>query len=306
MQVMFRKALEFCRPWFINRQTHLYQLGPRLKPEQYPEALRQWFMNRTGKKLDLDNPRTFDEKMQWLKLHDSTPAKTLLADKYAVKKVIAELIGSQYIVPLLGVWDKFDDIDFTGLPDKFALKASHGSGWNLLVDGKAKLNMRRARHMFNKWMERNLAFHGGLELHYKDIKPRIIAEKYIGIEPDSPADCKFYCFNGEPKLFWLVAYDRQGHYSGNFYNMDFTPLPNFYNCDELSRSPSPPKYLDKMTELSRLLSNDFIFARVDFYESGGHLYFGEITFTPTSGILPWRREEYNMQFGKMLKLPFEN
>ncbi|MDR1398078.1 MAG: hypothetical protein LBJ14_10170 [Desulfarculales bacterium] len=303
---MFRKTLEFLRPWFVNRKTHLYQLGPRLTPEQYPEALSQWFRNRTGKKLNLDNPQTFDEKIQWLKLHDSTAAKTALADKHSAKEAIARIIGSRHIVPLLGVWDKFDDIDFARLPDKFALKASHGSGWNLIVEDKSKLNMRRARHKFNKWMQRNLTFHGGLELHYKDIKPQIIAEDYIGIEPDHPADCKFYCFNGEPQLFWMVAYDRHGHYRGKFYTLDFTPLPNFYNCDELPGFPQRPRYLNKMAELSRLLSRDFIFARVDFYEAGGRLYFGEITFTPTSGILPWRGEEYNIQFGQMLRLPFED
>ena len=156
-----------------------YDYYRSLDPSQYEEELKDWYKRRTKKELDLENPKTFNEKIQWLKLYDSTPIKTKLADKYLVREWVKEKIGEEYLVPLLGVWDKFDDIDFDKLPDKFVLKCNHGCGWNLIVTDKSKIDKVEAKKKFDKWMNTNFAFCNGLELHYKNIQPKIIAEEYL-------------------------------------------------------------------------------------------------------------------------------
>jgi hypothetical protein len=282
-----------------------YKYCQSLPPEKYESALKRWYFISTGKKLDLDSPRTFNEKIQWLKLHDSTPLKTRLADKYLARDWIKEKAGEEYLIPLLGVWDKFDDIDFDTLPDRFALKANHGSGWNIVVRDKSKLNIPQARENFGQWLKTNYAFKSGFELHYKDIKPKIIAEEYIE-NPDGNDlyDYKFYCFNGEPVYIWLAVGRGTPHLQWDIYDLEWNlqPLKNgFY--PNIHKKPGKPQKLAEMIDLVKKLCADFVFVRVDLYYVDSKIYVGELTFTPASGIKAWSPDSYDLTYGEMLRLP---
>lgn len=287
-----------------NREIS-YRYLKGLHPDQYREALEEWYYQKTMTKLDLDNPKTFNEKIQWLKLYDSTPEKTRLADKYLVREWVKEKIGEEYLIPLLGVWSKFDDIDFDTLPDQFVLKANHGSGWNVIVKDKASLNIEATRIKFNNWMKKNFAFCNGLELHYKDIEPKIIAEQYIEAGINGVNDYKFLCFNGNIELIW-VDVDRFGEkHFRNIYSPDWELLPvtiTYPNNVVLDLKPVAHK---KMYELASELSQEFVCARVDFYEVNGKLYFGEITFTSESGYSKFSPNEFNFELGSKMKLPID-
>ncbi len=276
-----------------------------LTEAEYPAYLKDWFFKKTGQELNLDNPQTFNEKIQWMKLYDSTPIKTRLADKYLVRDWVKEKIGEEYLIPLIGVWEKFEDIDFDKLPDKFVLKANHGSGWNIIVTDKQKFDKEDAKHKFDEWLHTNFAFKAGLELHYKDIKPLIIAEKYIETEDCDLKDYKFLCFNGEVKYVW-VDKDRYSDHKRNLYDINWNLLPkkisegHVYN--NFSPCPRPNNY-DKMVEFSKFLSKDFPFVRVDFYENNNNLYFGEMTFTSATGTHIFTPESFNLELGKLIELP---
>ncbi len=264
--------------------------------------LKVWFFKKTGQILNLYDPKTFNEKIQWLKLYDSTPIKTRLADKYLVRDWVKEKIGEEYLIPLLGVWDKFDDIDFDKLPDRFVLKCNHGCAYNYIVKDKSKMDKKDARKKINKWMKRNYAQNGGLELHYKDIEPKIIAEAYIEDSNNELNDYKIMCFNGKPQYIWI----DQGRFSKrteNIYNTKWELQPFLLSYPNSKEQVPPPENLDKMFELAEILAKDFSLARIDFYNVDGKIYFGEITFTSCSGVDKFIPSSYNRVWGDMLKLP---
>ena len=284
--------------------TYFYHKS--LKPEQYPAALKKWFKHETGRELNLEDPHTFDEKIQWMKLYDSTEEKAALSDKYAVREWVKERIGEEYLIPLLGVWDHFDDIDFNALPDKFVLKTNHGSTWNIIVNDKSKLNISSARRKMNRWMDTDFAFVEGLQLHYSLIKRKIIAEKFIDNNGNNLFDYKVHCFHGKPTCIEYIG-DRS--YSAREVYMDTEWKPFPYNdgvfplYEEL---PPAPPCLDKLIELSKKLSKDFYYVRCDFYVlDNGDIKFGEMTFTPGSGKYTWhpdpiKGDEY---MGSLFELP---
>ena len=292
---------------FVNEMQRLFysqKVFYALHPSQYKSMIE----NQYRRKIDWENPKTFTEKIQWLKLYDSTPIKTRLADKYLVKKWVAEKIGEQYVVPLLGVWDNFDDIDFDLLPEQFVLKGTHA--FDVIVRDKKTFDKENAREQMQAWM--NIDF-GSLwfEFHYNNIKKRIIAEKYLS-EKDlvDIRNYKFWCFNGEPK-FCALETDRAA--DGNldnlcidFFDLNWTHLemeradhPNTKNPEKLSK----PKNFKLMTELAAELCKDFSFVRVDLYEVEGQVYFGEMTFTPGSGLFRYNSAGTDEELGKWLKLP---
>ena len=272
-------------------------------PEKdYPIYMKEWFYRKTGEKLNLENPQTFNEKIQWLKLYDATLLKTKLADKYLVRDWIKEKIGEEYLVPLLGVWEKFDDIDFDKLPDKFVLKANHGSGWNIIVTDKNKLNKQDTKQKLDKWLHTNYAFNSGLELHYKDIKPLIIAEKYIEPEDGDLKDYKFLCFNGQVKYAW-VDKDRYTKHTRNLYDINWQLMPVTIQYPNSNDEIQKPHNFDKMVEFAKVLSQGFALVRVDFYENNNNLYFGEMTFTSGNGVERFYPEKYNLELGQLIKLP---
>ena len=285
-----------------TKKDYDYYLG--LKSEQYEEELKLWFKERTGKELDLENPKTFNEKIQWMKLYDSTPLKTRLADKYLVREWVKEKIGEEYLIPLLGVYDSFDEIDFEELPNQFALKTNHGSGWNIIIHDVSNLDKKEAKKKFDGWLKRNYAFNYGMELHYMNILPKIICEKYMADLADGDIyDYRFFCFNGVPEFVWVDIGSGTNHHKRNIYDVNWV-LQNYrVNYPNLEPAPEKPSNFDEMLECVKKLCVDFAFVRVDFYSSNGKVYFGEMTFTPQSGTGKWEDEEQNELYGELIKLP---
>jgi len=274
----------------------------RMKDDQYPKALKRWYSRATGETLDLENPQTFDEKIQWLKLYDCTPVKTVLADKYKVRQWVAEKIGDEYLIPLLGKWENANDIDFSALPDRFAMKANHGCGWNIIVTDKSELDIKKTRKKLNDWLKLNWAFYS-YELHYKHIPPVIIAEKYIENMDGDINDYKFHCFNGEPKYCQVIV-GRRSHHMRSAVDLNFQPLPfalgAYPPVDDLQTAR--PENYDHMITLARTLCEGLKYVRVDFYNVRGKIYFGEMTVTPTAGTLKIRPREYEKVLGDWLTL----
>ena len=267
------------------------------------EALGEWFLSETGEVLDLHSPKTFNQKTQWLKVNDSTKIKGQLADKYLVRQYIEKEIGADYLVPLLGVYDSVDDIDFDELPDRFVLKATHGSGWNIVVSDKAGLSVSETKWKLKKWLDMDFAYLHGYELHYNYCQPRIIAEEYLDdLSSGSVDDYKVYCFNnGEPIV--CVCRDRfsDAGIRTSYYDKNWEKLP-IRDVGERTFKCERPPHLDEMIRMSELLARDFAFVRVDWYESTHGLLFGEMTFTSSSGTENFDPPEWNIELGKRIDL----
>lgn len=293
--------LRFADIWW----KYANSIGIKKTSHDYKRELQIWYQRVMGEYLNLDNPRTFNEKIQWLKLYNSTPIKTRLADKYLVRDWVKEKIGEQYLIPLLGVYDKFEDIDFDKLPNQFVIKCNHGSGWNIIVKDKSKLNLSEVKEKLDKWMSTNFAFKVGCELHYKNMQPKIIIEKYMEDDSGDLRDYKFLCFDGIVKYIWVDG-ERYSEHKRNLYDLKWNLLKkkigegriyqNIKNCPK-------PYNLDKMIEFATLLSKDFSFVRVDFFEANKKLYFGEMTFTSASGTHITEPKSFIFELGDLIKLP---
>lgn len=302
------KVLEeyFRDPWRIFRFLNNRGFLNYLSDEMY---LRIMYRQRMGKRLDLKNPKTFNEKLQWLKLYDRKPEYTTMVDKYEVKKYVADRIGEEYIIPTLGVWDRFEDIDFDSLPDQFVLKCTHDSGGLAICRDKKAFNEKAAKAKIDKSLKRNY-YYSGREWAYKNVKPRIIAEQYMeennGAEKAKDlVDYKFYCFNGEPR-FLYVSQGLENHATAriSFLTLDWRFAPyersDYAPFEEL---PEKPKNYDDMLRICKMLSKDIPFLRVDLYEINGHVYFSELTFSPCSGFMPFKNPEHDLEIGEMIQLP---
>lgn len=290
----------------LKSEIKRYEYYKSLEPSEYPRELCKWYYENTGKTLDLEHPKTFNEKLQWLKIYDSTDKKALLADKYRVREWFKEQIGEEYLVPLLGVWNSFDEIDFEQLPEKFALKANHGSGYNIIVKDKSKMNMKKAKADFERWLSKDFALVGGFELYYSKIKPVIIAEKYLE-NTEGLVDYRFYCFNGKPEQVWVDIYSGTPRHMREIYDMNWEKLP--VRCkwpDANGLLDKRPQKFEEMKSIAKKLSKEFKFVRVDFYEVEGKLYMGEMTFIPMSGIGVLEPYEYDLKMGEWLKLPIND
>ncbi len=280
-----------------------YSFYECLPISEYKRELALWFKERTGKTLNLDNPQTFNEKIQWLKLYDSTPLKTRLADKYLVRDWVKEKIGEQYLIPLLGVYDSFDEIDFDKLPDRFVMKCNHGSGYNIIVPDKSKLDLADAKQKVDTWMKENFAFKTGFELHYRDMQPKIVIEEYIQEIGDALYDYRFFCSNGKVIQIWLDLYSGTPYHQRKIYDKNWNELDVIVKWPRLEKEIEKPKNLEKMLQLSETLSKSFALVRVDFYDVNNHIYFGEMTFTSMSGIGEFSPEMEDLKLGKLIKLP---
>lgn len=284
---------------YCDAKYQIYRFSPK---ELYPFWLKFFYKFELGKKLDLNNPKTLNEKIQWLKIYDATPEKTRLADKYLVREWIKEKIGEQYLIPLIGVWDSPDDIDFSSLPEKFVLKCNHGSSCNIIVEDKKKLDIESAKRDLKKWLKINYSWYN-CELHYSPIPRKIICEKYIE-NIGGLRDYRFYCYNGEPNSVWVDIFSGTPNHKRNIFDLNWNVIP--VKCKwpsgNLDEFPKPTNY-DKMVELARKLSEDFLFVRVDFYEVDSKIYFGEMTFTPMQGTAAFSPDEYDLIFGNLLHLP---
>lgn len=265
--------------------------------------LRLKYRIRMGKRLNLKNPRTFNEKMQWLKLYDRKPEYTTMVDKAAVKGYVAEKIGSQYIIPTLGIWDRFEDIDFSSLPDQFVLKCTHDSGGLVICRNKNTLDMTAAKEKIQKSLRTNYYYHGR-EWPYKDVKPRILAERFLQEASGDLKDYKIMCFNGEPRCI-LVCAERSSAegVKMSFFTPRWELMPLKRKHPQIEGIVEKPEALEEMLSLAATLSKELPFGRVDFYEVAGRLYFGEITFFPASGLGKFDPEEWDETLGSWLCLP---
>lgn len=280
-----------------------------LQKKDYPEALKKWFLetNYTHTPLDLEHPKSFSEKTQWLKLYGGFEDVYPLVDKYAVREWVKEKIGEEYLIPLLGVWDRFDDIDFDKLPDKFMLKVNHGAGWNIAVQDKSKFDKADAKRKIESWLKLNYCYlMGGLDVQYIHIKPRIIAEKFIENDGGDLYDYKIFCFNGEPKIILHIEERYTDKEERMFFlDTDWNQLPFNINVPlELDADLPRPANLEKMLDIARTLSQGYTAVRVDLYSlNDGSIKFGEMTFTTESGISRWHPESANDFMGSLIHLP---
>lgn len=283
-----------------------WEANSRMSEDEYPEFIKRFYAHHTGKTLNLDNPQTFNEKIQWAKLHDRDPLRTKLADKYAVREWVAERVGEKYLIPLLGFWKNAEDIDFGALPDRFVLKCNHGCAMNIVVKDKAELDVAETREKLNEWLKVKFAYKD-LELHYIGIEPRIIAEEYIeDIDSGDLFDYQFFCFNGEPfgcKLGCKSGMDA-AELEHNWYDTKWRLLLfDDGNTATAPRNVPKPKKYRRMVKIVRVLSKGIPFVRVDLYNIKGKILFGETTFTPTSGCKRFDPPEYDETLGKLYRLP---
>lgn len=267
--------------------------------------LKLRFYERMGKKLNLENPQTFNEKLQWLKLYDRKPIYTTMVDKHAVKEYVAERIGEEYIIPTLGVWNNFDEIDFDALPNQFVLKCSHDSGGLVICRDKDKLDKEAAKAKINASLKQNFYYHTR-EWPYKNVKPRIIAEAYMEDSKTAELrDYKFFCFDGVVKALF-VATERQKageEVKFDFFDPDYNHLPFRQGHPNAKILPEKPEKLEEMKRLAATLSKGIPQVRVDFYEVDGKVYFGELTFSHFAGMVPFEPEEWDYTFGNWIQLP---
>lgn len=287
------------------RFGYLSKLGfyDNLSDKQYVE--KEWF-SHWQKPLNLENPQTFNEKLQWLKIYNHNPQATIMVDKYAVKQYVSERIGKQYIIPTLGMWDSFYDIDFNLLPEQFVLKVTHDSGGLVICKEKNKLDINATKKILQKSLKRDY-YKVHREWPYKNVPRRIIAEKYMkDRNNEALTDYKFYCFNGVP-LYLYVSVGLDNHETAkiSFLTTDWT-FAKFGRTDykALDVLPPKPQNLEKMIEISKKLSTGFPFLRVDLYEINGQVYFGELTFTPCAGMMPFNPPDADLEIGKLLDISY--
>lgn len=282
--------------FLLNKSARLF------KDETF---LKIKFRLEMGQKLDLNNPKTFNEKLQWLKLYNRKPEYTTMVDKYAVKYYVANIIGKEHIIPTLGVWNSVDEIDWNALPNQFVLKTTHGGGGGgvVICKNKAMLDKEKAKKRLQKSLDGDI-YLNYREWPYKDVPKRIIAEQFMSNNGKDLEDYKIHCFNGEPK-FILVCSNRYGAGAmvDDFYSPDWELMdvrrPGHPKSEKASKAP---EQLEQMLELSRILSKNIPFLRTDFYVIDNKIYFGELTFFPASGMSKFEPQDWDYKFGNYINL----
>ncbi len=267
--------------------------------------LKLRYSYQINKKLNLDNPRTFNEKLQWLKLYDRKSEYTKMVDKYEVKKYVEKLVGKDYIIPTLGIYNAWEEINFEELPNEFVIKCTHDSGSAIICKNKESFDRNKAKIKIKKALKRNY-FYSGREWPYKNVKPRIIIEKYIKeMDSNSVRDYKLFVFNGKVKCSFIVTERDTGNPKFTFFDKD----KNFIDIKQCGAENDPslemPKQYDEMVKIAEKLAKGTIQVRVDFYIINNKIYFGELTFFDSSGFGKFEPEEWDLKLGKMLKLPNE-
>lgn len=308
--------------WLASR--HFYD---GMEDEKY---LRRVFRAQLGYDLNLENPKTFNEKIQWLKLYDRRPEYTTMVDKVAVKDYVANIIGKEHIIPTLGVWEDPDEINFDALPEKFVLKCNHNSGTGMYIcKDKSKLDVKKVKAGLRKGLKQNY-YLAGREWPYKNVRRKILAEQYMVDEScvnpkdyealnfvgkatscaEGLTDYKFYCFNGEPKFLYIgFANIINGKKNDllTYLNLDWSIAP-FYRTDhgELKIVPDKPSNYDDMLEIATELSQELPFLRVDLYNISGRIYFSELTFSPGGGYGAFSPPQWEKTLGDWIILPAKN
>ncbi len=287
--------------WVISRKWF------PISDESY---IKIWYLCKTGQKLNLDNPKTYNEKLQWLKLYDHNPLYSIMVDKYAVKNFVAKQIGSQYVVPLIGVWENPQDIDFASLPNQFVIKTTHGGGGGGVVVCKEKTNFDIMKAI--EKLSDSMRSDGSIlnkEWPYKNVHRKVIAETYMeDSKYNELRDYKFFCFNGEPKIMFIAS----GRMSNpepyfDFFDMEFNHLniKSAHPCSPEGELPVKPDSFDEMKKIAAKLSDGIPHVRIDLYEVNGRVYFGEYTFFHWGGCGSFEPEEWLTIMGEWIKLPEE-
>ena len=284
----------------------IYALGHILQgsPEADKKYLKILYKYLMGKECNFDNPQTYSEKLQWLKIYDRNPLYTQLVDKYEVRKYVEERIGKEHLIPCLGVWNHFDEIDFDKLPNQFVLKCTHDSGGLIICKDNSKLDLKKARKKIEHCLKRNY-FLNHREWPYKDVPPRIIAEEYLENNEEGLHDYKIWCFNGEPVYIQYITGRIGDQTYERFYNLNWE-LQNFSYHNPLMKEPvKRPDCLEELLWAASELAKNQPFVRTDFYVlEDGSIRFGEITFYPMSGMEQWHPAEMDRMLGDRIDLNF--
>ena len=276
-----------------------YELLPE---EKYEEEAKKRFLMKTGGILDLKEPKSLNEKIQWMKFNENDPKKTMLSNKLAVREWVAKNIGEDYLNELYGDWSNFDEIDIDKLPKRFVLKANHGSEMAIVVDDKNKMDIESIRRKVNKWMVTNYAYKG-LEMHYKDISPRVMAEEHMGASGKDFLDYKFWCFHGRVEFIKTLNIVNGEVIEECCYDREWRKTPFQAYGRKIKPDFDKPALLKEMMEVSEKLSKEFKFVRVDLYQQGkDKIKFGEMTFTPGNGEHKWVPDKYDKILGDILIL----
>lgn len=263
--------------------------------------LNHKFRETFGRNIDWKNPKTFNEKLQWLKIYDRNPFYSNLVDKYEVRKYISEKIGSKYLVPCIGIWEKVSDIDFDKLPDKFVLKCTHDSHSVVLCSDKSTFDVEKCKKFLKKRLNNNF-YYNAREWPYKNVKPRIIAEEYLFDGCETLTDYKFFTFNGNPKIMY-ISNDIGTDPRTDFFDMDFNHLSIQMKDPPAEQMPNKPLLFEEMKRVAETLSEGYPHLRVDFYVVNDKLYVGELTFYHCSGFSKIYPEEWDEKLGEYLVLP---
>lgn len=291
----------------MERDSFFYKLrrkGQIIAHRVFPHEMMARIYSRIviKKNVDLKNPQTFNEKIQWSMLHyyPNNPLVVQCADKYAVREYIREKGLEKLLVPLFGAWKNADEIIWDELPNEFVLKCAHGCAYNILCKEKACIDEKTVKKQLNKWLEEDFG-EFNTELHYSKINPRmIVCEEYLG---ECITDYKFFCFNGEPKYIYVsndLVHDRQAQIG--FFYLDGTKMPMVRKDYTDIPSVVLPDFFEEMKEAAKVLCEDFPFVRVDFFLANGRYYFAELTFTPSGGMMPFNPDEFDLEWGKMIDL----
>lgn len=283
----------------VLEERHFFD---RMPDEKY---LKARFRSVFGRELDLDRPKTFNEKLQWLKLYDRKPEYTIMVDKYLVREYIAETLGEEYLIPLLGVWDRPEDIDFDALPDSFVLKCNHNSGTGMYIcKDKRQMDKGKVIRGLNKGLKEDY-YLLGREWPYKDVPRKIICEKYMqdGVRDDL-MDYKFMCFNGRVECVFVCTdrFSEKG-LRVTFFDRYWNRMPFERHYPKADYEIAKPIGIEKMISLAERLAKDLPFVRVDLYEINGAVYFGELTFFPGNGYEEFEPEQWDETLGSWIELP---
>lgn len=298
----------------IKKHPYLYQFlyETRIKMQvkrnkvktidQMKKKIIELNIKRNGTVPDLENPKRYTDKIHWRKLYGLTPEMSRLSDKYAVREWIKEKIGEEYLIPLLGVWDSFDEIDFNKLPDKFVLKTNNASSTNVIVTDKNSLDLKLLKKKFDFWMKMPYWYLYGYEMQYSKIPPKIIAEKYMeDPEKEEILDYKFRCYMGRAE-YVCVDLNRHADHRRAILDRNWMLQDVFLEYPAPDTVPEKPENFEKMLEIADTLAEGFDYVRVDLYDIAGHIYFGEMTFTSSSGLCTIKPEEWNYKLGSLWKL----
>ncbi len=303
---MLMEFFEHLREGNVADPPYEYEFLVRLNESEYPKYLRRIFNKATGDNLNLKFPKTFNEKIQWLKLYDTTPQKTIMSDKLLVRDEVKKIIGEEYLKPVLWVGKDFDSIPFNDLPSSFIIKTNHGCKWYYLIKKKDEFLrnpalIKMAKSYFDGWMKQSYSFFTGFEMQYKNIVPQIFIEPLLRENIDKkPNGIEIYCFNGVPKIYQKIKYNQPREvsvYDENYNNINLKFLPEYILINEPA-----DEQIKQAVSLSEKLAKGYKFARIDWLIYQNKLYFNEINFTPFSGFYHFEDKKWNIQLGKMLNL----